>query len=260
MKKTILLLFAVFLSGMMLIAQEETKTSERHKIPLIGDEAPAFSAKTTNGTLHFPEDYGKKWKILFSHPLDFTPVCTSELLEMAYLQDEFKELGVKLVVVSTDNLERHESWKESMETLTYKDREPVEINFPLVDDASKTVANKYGMLHENTSTSKDVRGVFIIDPQNIVRAISFNPMEVGRNLEDIKRIVIALQTIDENVVLTPANWEPGDDVLIPYSHSRDKDNKEVVAKNDPDLYEVSWYMVFKDMDGQLSDNSVPNNK
>lgn len=242
---------------MLLIAQEEKETTERHGIPLIGDDAPEFSAKTTKGTLHFPEDYGKKWKILLSHPLDYTPVCTSELLELAYMQDEFDDLGVKLAVVSTDKLERHEDWKESMETLSYKGREPVEIKFPLIDDENKIVANKYGMLHENTSTSKDVRGVFIIDPDNKVRAISFNPMEVGRNMEDIKRIVMALQTVDANVVLTPANWEPGEDVLVPYSHSGDKKNKNVVAKNDPGLYEVAWYMTFKKMDGEVSENYDP---
>lgn len=257
MKKSFYFVLAVLLSGTLVLAQDKETITERSGIPLIGDEAPAFSAMTTKGTLHFPEDFGKNWKILLSHPLDYTPVCTSELLELAYLQDEFDELGVKLAVVSTDKLERHEQWKESMETLTYKGRSPVEINFPLIDDASKAVANKYGMLHENTSTTKDVRGVFIIDPQNKVRAISFNPMEVGRNIEDLKRIVIALQTVDANVVLTPANWEPGDDVLIPYAHSGEKKNKKVVAKNDPGLYEVAWYMVFKKGESHLSDGSMP---
>ena len=217
-------------------------------IPLIGDDAPSFSAMTTNGTLHFPEDLGKKWKILLSHPLDYTPVCSSELLELAYLQDEFDELNVKLVVVSTDNLERHEEWVESMESLTYKNRPPVDIKYPLVDDHSKAVAMKYGMIHPSTSTTKDVRGVFIIDPDNKVRAISFNPMEVGRNMEEIKRLVAALQTTDQNVVLTPANWNPGDDVMIPYSKPGDKGDKKVTRSDDPSLYDVAWYMTFKKID------------
>jgi peroxiredoxin (alkyl hydroperoxide reductase subunit C) len=261
MKKSLTVLLILCLSAFIVDAQNMDKSSgegleeKNYEIPLIGDTAPSFSAMTTKGTLHFPEDFGKKWKVLLSHPLDYTPVCSSELLELAYAQDEFKELGVKLVVVSTDKLERHEKWKESMETLNYKNREAVEIKFPLVDDHSKSVANKYGMLHPNASTTKDVRGVFIIDPNNIVRAISFHPMEVGRNIEDIKRTIIALQTVESEVVNTPANWQPGDDVLIPYTKGEQRDDAKVAYKNDPDIYEVAWYMVFKKSDKTLAEEN-----
>ena len=241
MKKRHVLVFVLLLPAYLMFAQEDKMNS----IPLIGDDAPAFSAMSTNGTIHFPEDYGKKWKILLSHPLDYTPVCSSELLELAYLQEDFNELGVKLVVVSTDNLERHKEWIESMESLTYKERGPVDIKYPLVDDHSKAVAAKYGMIHPNTSTTKDVRGVFIIDPDNKVRTIAFYPMEVGRNMEEIKRMVIALQTVDKEVVVTPANWNPGDDVMVPYTKGSNKGDNNVTMTDDPSVYHVAWYMTFK---------------
>jgi peroxiredoxin (alkyl hydroperoxide reductase subunit C) len=243
MKNKILIMLFSLLSATFLFAQENKES----KIPLIGDEAPSFTAESTNGTIHFPKDYGKSWKILFSHPLDFTPVCTSELLEMAYMQDEFDKLGVKLVVVSTDDLERHTNWKKSMESLSYKNREPVTIKFPLVDDKSRVVAKEYGMIHPNSNSTIDVRGVFIIDPDNKVRSILFNPMQVGRNIDEIKRMVIALQATDKDVVLTPANWKPGDDVLIPYVKAGDEGSSKVTSSADPNLYQVAWYMTFKKM-------------
>ena len=244
MKHKNFLIAVFFLSATMMFAQEDIETSS---IPLIGDDAPAFTAETTNGTIHFPDDYGKNWKIIFSHPMDFTPVCSSELLEIAYMQNDFDKLGVKLVVVSADDLEYHKSWKKSLETLSYQNREPVTIHFPLVDDKSKVVARKYGMIHPSTNTTEYVRGVFIIDPDNKIRAISFNPMEVGRNIGEIKRMVIALQTTESAAVFTPADWQPGGDVLVPYVKSEQKDDSKVFSQNDQSLYQVAWYMVFKEM-------------
>ncbi len=243
MKHKFFLIACSLLFATMVFAQENNETS----IPLIGDDAPTFTAETTKGTLHFPEDYGKKWKIIFSHPHDFTPVCSSELLELAYLQNDFDELGVKLVIVSDDDLEFHKNWKKSLESLSYKNREPVEIQFPLVDDKSKVIAKKYGMIHPSNPTTEYVRGDFIIDPDNKVRAISFSPMQVGRNIEDIKRTVIALQTTESSAVMTPADWQPGEDVLVPYVKSDKKGDPKVANKDDQDLYQIAWYMVFKPM-------------
>ena len=244
MKHKFFLIAVILLSATMMFAQEDIETSS---IPLIGDDAPAFTAETTNGTIHFPDDYGKNWKIIFSHPMDFTPVCSSELLEIAYMQNDFDKLGVKLVVVSADDLEYHKSWKKSLETLSYQNREPVTIHFPLVDDKSKVIAREYGMIHPSTNTTEYVRGVFIIDPDNKIRAISFNPMEVGRNIGEIKRMVIALQTTESAAVFTPADWQPGGDVLVPYVKSEQKDDSKVFSQNDQSLYQVAWYMVFKEM-------------
>ena len=241
MKKKTFFMLSLLLTATIMFAQEENET----RIPLIGDDAPAFTAESTNGTINFPDDYGKNWKILFGHPMDFTPVCTFELLEIAYMQSEFDELCVKLTIVSTDDLESHKNWKKSMETLSYNSREPVTIKYPLVDDRGVDIAQKYGMIHPSTNTTEYVRGVFIIDPDNKIRAISFSPMEVGRNIDEIKRMVIALQTTKSSTVYTPANWQPGGDVIIPYVKSGDEGSSLVANQSDPDLYQVSWYMTMK---------------
>ncbi|OFY58700.1 MAG: peroxiredoxin, partial [Bacteroidetes bacterium RBG_13_46_8] len=186
------------------------------RIPLIGDKAPSFTGQSTLGEITFPDNFGKSWKILFAHPKDYTPVCSSELLELAYQQEEYEKLGVKIVVLSTDVLSMHTSWVKALEEIKYKDREPVKIKFPLVADDKLMISNKYGMIHPSASISENIRGVFIIDPNNNIRAINFYPMQVGRNMDEIKRTVIALQTIDASENLfAPANWNPGDKLMIP---------------------------------------------
>lgn len=210
MKTTFLTLLAVvFLAGTS-VAQSSSK------IPLIGSKAPSFKAQTTKGKMEFPNDYGKSWKILFSHPQDFTPVCSSELLELANLQKEFESLDVKLAIISTDDIEQHNMWVAYLEEIDYKGHGPQKINFPVIDDSDKTASKLYGMLHEPVSSNKDVRGVFVIDPENVVRSVNFYPMQVGRNMDEIVRLVEALQTVDQAKVLTPANWEKGGDVMVPY--------------------------------------------
>ena len=244
MKHKIFLIVSSLLIATMMFAQEEEEPS----IPLIGDDAPAFTAVTTNGTINFPGDYGKNWKILFSHPMDFTPVCSSELLEIAYQQDDFEKLGVKIAVVSADDIQIHKDWKKSLESLSYQNRDPVTIQFPLIDDQNKVIAREYGMMQPSTNSGEYIRGVFIISPDNKIRAISFNPMEVGRNIDEIKRVVIALQATESATVFTPANWDPGEDVLVPHVKSNNDGNPNVISYNDPYLTQVSWYMTFKKMD------------
>lgn len=239
MKKFVLTLLGVTL--MMGVVYSQTGN-----IPLIGSKAPSFKAETTEGKIKFPEDYGSNWKILFSHPRDFTPVCSSELLELAYRQNEFNRLGVKLAVISTDNLDQHVMWKAHLEELNYKNRGSQEIHFPIIDDHEASASELYGMLHRPTSTTEDVRGVFIIDGDNIVRSVNFYPMQVGRNMDEIVRIVEALQTTDQARVLTPANWNDGDDVMVPYFPY----TKEQLVAN-PDLkkeyYNVGDRMWFRKM-------------
>ena len=191
--------------------------SADNQIPLIGSKAPKFTAKSTNGKITFPNDFGKSWKILFSHPGDFTPVCTSELLELAYMQDEFKKLGVEIAVISTDDVETHNLWKAHLEEVDFKGRGTYDIHFPIIDDSKAVVSRQYGMLHEPVSTSKDIRGVFILDGENTVRSINFYPKEIGRNMVEIVRIVEALKTTDSDNVLTPVNWNEGDDLIVPYN-------------------------------------------
>ena len=238
MKKLILLFYATLLIG--------TLSAQNSQIPLIGSIAPSFTAPSTNGTLTFPNDFGKSWKILFSHPKDFTPVCSSELLELAYLQKNFEMLGVKFAVISTDKLYLHEMWKAQLEELNYKDRGSQKINFPIFEDPSMVISKSYGMLHAPTSTDRDIRGVYIIDPNNIVRSIVFYPVEVGRNMNEIERTVEALQTADNTKLLTPADWRVGDDLLVPhypYTAEELKTNPEL--KND--YYNVGNRMWFKKM-------------
>jgi len=220
-------------------------------IPMIGDDAPSFIAETTSGKLHFPSDYGQKWKIIFSHPRDFTPVCSSEILTLAQMQDDFEKLDTKLVIISTDTLVKHFMWKKALEETSYKDKSPVTIKFPLVDDNRMTISKDYGMLHLPISTTKDVRGVFIIDPLNKIEAIYFYPMNIGRNMEEIKRTLIALQTAGKGKdhVLTPANWQLGDDVMVPqfpYTQKELQANPEIKDS----YYNVGSFMWFKK--GQLA--------
>ncbi len=190
--------------------------AEGNKIPLINSKAPSFTLQSTNGKITFPEEFGDNWKILFSHPQDFTPVCTSELLELAYYQKDFDDLGVKIAVISTDELKIHQDWKRHLESLDYKQRGKQKINFPILEDLKATVSKQYGMLQEPVSTSRDIRGVFIIDSNNIIRSVNFYPMEVGRSIEEIKRLIVALKTTEKGKYLTPADWQTGDDLLVPY--------------------------------------------
>ena len=216
------------------------------QIPLIGENAPSFTAETTKGILNFPTDYGSSWKIIFSHPRDFTPVCSSEILTLSQMQSDFNKLDVKLVIVSTDDLQKHLLWKKSLEDVVYKNKKPVKIDFPLVDDSQLSISKSYGMLHKTISTTKDVRGVFIVNPDDKIAAIFYYPMNIGRNMEEIKRTIIALQTsgTGKNSVSTPANWQLGDDVLVPHFPYTEKE----LQKN-PNLasnyYNVGSFMWFK---------------
>ncbi|MCU0458113.1 MAG: redoxin domain-containing protein [Bacteroidales bacterium] len=238
MKKIVLLAAVIVLSSGLLSAQADDDKYKR--IPLIGESAPSFNAETTTGTLTFPGDFGSKWKILFAHPQDFTPVCSSELLELANLQKEFDKLGVKIAVVSTASLEDHLKWKKALEEIEYKGRIATKIKFPLIDDESRQISNLYGMIHPSISGTKSVRGLFIIDPDNIIRAVSFYPLNVGRSSEEILRSVIALQTADNNI-MTPSDWKPGDDLIVATPPVTDQRTENV-----PDgFYKLAWFMWYK---------------
>lgn len=238
MKTKNLFIMLLFLSVTQIWAQDKYSV----RIPLIGENAPSFVANSTNGEISFPSDYGSNWKILFSHPRDFTPVCSSELLELAYHQKEFDEMGVKLVVVSTDTLYQHVAWKKALEDINYKNRDKIKIKFPLVDDQNCSIAKKYGMLHPPVSTTTDVRGVYIIDPKNKIQAIFFYPLNIGRSFEEIKRTVVALQSTYKNKLITPADWKLGDDFMIPYLNNKEEKSLE---NNNPEIYQLTWFMTFQ---------------
>lgn len=237
MKKIYLLVAIAFMAAPM------WSQKDNGRIPLIGDTAPSFTTESTVGKITFPQDYARSWKMIFSHPRDFTPVCSSELLELAYMQKDFDDLNVKLLVLSTDLLSQHFSWKKALEEIEYKGNPTTKIEFPLVPDDDFKISRLYGMLHTPVSTTRDVRGVYIIDPDNVIRSILFYPMEVGRNIDELKRTIIALQTTRENnVVVTPANWVPGDDVLL---NHLTYENMAKLERLDPTVYQVSWFMTFK---------------
>ncbi len=222
-----------------------TSWSKKNELPLIGDKAPSFTANSTNGILNFPEDFGNSWKILFSHPLDFTAVCTSELCGLARNQEKLDSLNVKVAVVSIDEIERHLLWKEFMERVLKEEDEALKIQYPIIADLSGEVSRKYGMLH-SINDKRDVRGVFIIDPENTIQAISFYPMNVGRNMDEILRTVLALQLTEKENVLTPLNWNPGDDVLVPHKpYTFEELEKNPELKNQ--YYNKGEFMWFKRM-------------
>lgn len=242
MKRTVFLSLILLLSVSYLSSQ----TKDKPTIPLIGSKAPSFTAETTNGDLRFPEDFGRKWKVLFSHPRDFTPVCTSEILELSKMQNQLDKLGIKVAILSTDTKELHQLWKESMEDILSTEPMPVKIKFPFIDDAKAEISKLYGMLHAPVSTTRDVRGVFIINPDNVVEATYFYPMAIGRNMEELVRTVQALQTAQETKLFTPANWVPGKDLLVPYHPLtvEEQSNKPELQNEFYNKGSFLWYKKF----------------
>jgi peroxiredoxin (alkyl hydroperoxide reductase subunit C) len=215
---------------------------KNYRMPLIGDPAPAFEAITTQGNIKFPEDFKGKWVILFSHPADFTPVCTTEFMTFASMADEFKELNTELVGLSVDSLYAHIAWLRKIQELEWKGMKNVEVKFPLIEDIKMDVANKYGMI-QSQSTTQAVRAVFFIDPKGIIRTILYYPASLGRNFDEIKRIILGLQKADKDAVATPANWQPGDDTIIPTPGSCGV-AKERMESKDENKYCLDWFLCF----------------
>ena len=215
-----------------------------YRMPLIGDAAPAFKAKTTQGDISFPEDYSGKWVILFSHPADFTPVCTTEFMTFATMADEFSVLNTELVGLSVDSIYAHIAWLRKIQDIEWNGMKKVEVKFPLIEDIRMEVANKYGMIQPGQSNTQAVRAVFIIDPQGKIRTILYYPLTTGRNFDEIKRIILALQKADADAVATPANWRPGDDVIVPTAGSCGV-AKERMENQTDDQYCLDWFMCFR---------------
>ncbi|HZK38524.1 MAG TPA: peroxiredoxin [Clostridia bacterium] len=215
-----------------------------NRMPLIGEAAPAFTAVTTQGEINFPEDYAGKWVILFSHPADFTPVCTTEFMTFATMADEFKALNTELVGLSVDSLFAHIAWLRKIQELEWNGMKNVEVKFPLIEDIRMNVANKYGMIQPGQSNTQAVRAVFIIDPDAKIRTILYYPLSMGRNFDEIKRIILALQKADKDKVATPADWRPGDDTIVPTAGSCGAAKERMESKDD-DQYCLDWFMCFK---------------
>jgi peroxiredoxin (alkyl hydroperoxide reductase subunit C) len=228
----------------VIVEKVETK-EEVTRMPLIGDDAPSFTATTTQGTINFPEDYAGKWVILFSHPADFTPVCTSEFMTFASMIDEFKELNTELIGLSVDSLYAHIAWLRTIqEKIEWNGMKNVEVTFPLIEDISMNVANKFGMIQPNQSNTQAVRAVFVIDPEAKIRTILYYPLSTGRNFDEIKRIIQALQKADAEHVATPADWRPGDDVIVPPAGSCGTAKERMEGNGEAD-YCLDWFMCLR---------------
>lgn len=226
-------------------------------MPLIGDMAPEFIAETTNGEIHFPSDYTGKWVVLFSHPADFTPVCTTEFMAFQSIMDKLHELNTELVGLSVGTLTGHLAWIDAIRNIKYRGWENVNISFPIIDDMNMQIAKKYGMIHPNTSDSKAVRAVFIIDPTGKIRAILYYPLTTGRNMDEILRLLMALQTTDNFGVSTPVDWQPGDDVLVGAPATTTEMHKRI---NNPDtgLDVKAWFLSFKPLSADTIMNRIQN--
>ncbi len=190
------------------------QSSQSFICPLIGDKAPSFTAQTTQGEIHFPEDFKGRWVILFSHPTDFTPVCTTEFIYFSEMMQDFDSLNTKLVGLSVDSLASHLAWLHAIQKdVVFQGMKHVKIEFPLIADLTGQIARQYCMLHTASHQTKTVRAVFFIDPDGIIRTILYYPSSLGRNFDELKRILIGLQLHDELGVSMPANWQPGDEVI-----------------------------------------------
>lgn len=210
----------------------------------IGDKAPEFRAVTTQGEINFPNDYKGSWVILFSHPADFTPVCTSEFMTFATMAEKFEKANTKLVGLSVDGLYSHIAWLRTIkEKIEYKGMKDVEVKFPLIEDITMEVARKYGMMMPGESDTKAVRAVFFIDPKGIIRTILYYPLSLGRNFEEIYRVVIGLQTADKFSVALPADWQPGDDVIVPTAGSCGVAKERMENKDEMKCYD--WFFCTK---------------
>jgi peroxiredoxin (alkyl hydroperoxide reductase subunit C) len=220
--------------------------NQASSMPRIGDSAPEFKAVTTQGNINFPADYKGSWVILFSHPADFTPVCTSEFMTFASLEEKFAAAGCRLVGLSVDGLYSHIAWLRTIrEKIEYRGMKNVEVKFPLIEDITMEVAKKYGMIQPGESSTKAVRAVFYIDPRGIIRAIIYYPLSIGRNFDELYRALIAMQTADAFSVATPADWQPGDDVIVPPAGSCGVAKDRMEGKADMKCYD--WFFCTREL-------------
>jgi len=212
-------------------------TQDAASLPRINDPAPDFEAKSTQGPLKLSDMKGK-WVVLFSHPADFTPVCTTEFVEFARRSEDFKSRNAQLVGLSVDSVPAHIAWIRNIE-----EHFGVKIDFPVIADLDTKVAQKYGLIHPSASETATVRAVFIIDPNQKVRALIYYPMTCGRNIDEVLRALAAMQTADDNACATPANWQKGDKVVVPPPQTQADAEKRMQSD-----YEVTdWYFSKRDL-------------
>ncbi len=208
---------------------------EFNTMPILGEPAPDFEALTTHGMVKL-SDFKGKWLVLFSHPADFTPVCTTEFIAFSKIAEDLKSLNVQLMGLSIDSVHSHLAWIRNV-----KEKMGVDIPFPIIADLDMKVAKKYGMIHPGQSSTAAIRAVFFIDDKGILRAMIYYPLTAGRFMPEIVRLIKSLQTTDKYGVATPANWQPGEKVVVPAPK-----NKEEMDRRLSEGYECKdWYLCFK---------------
>jgi len=215
-----------------------TATQTPTGLPRIGSPAPQFEAVTTHGVLKL-EDFKGSWLVLFSHPADFTPVCTTEFMAFAQIHPKLREMNVELMGLSIDSVYSHIAWVRNVE-----EKLGQKITFPVIADLNKEVATLYGMIMPGESKTETSRAVFVIDDKQIIRAIIYYPLSTGRNMDEILRLIQALQTADKNGVATPANWRPGDKVIVPTPRTQEMAEERMKEKN---IERTDWYFSKKDL-------------
>jgi peroxiredoxin (alkyl hydroperoxide reductase subunit C) len=216
--------------------QTPAPTTERRSLPRLNEPAPDFEATTTQGPIKLSDLRGQ-WVVLFSHPADFTPVCSTEFMAFAKNHDEFTKRNAKLIGISVDSVYSHIAWIRNIE-----EKGGVKIPFPVVADLDMKVAQQFGMIHPGEGVTATVRTVFFIDDKGIVRAMIYYPMSCGRNIDEVIRVLDALQTADKNGVATPANWRPGENVVVPAPLTQEAAEKRVGEQG---LEQVDWYLSTK---------------
>ena len=216
--------------------EEEVKVTT---VPRIGDDAPDFDAITTKGKIKLSEYAKDKWIVMFSHPADFTPVCTTEMSGFARRKSEFDALNAELIGLSIDSIHAHLAWVDNVRKNT-----GVYFDFPIIADLDMKVSKLYGMLQPNESETAAVRAVFFIDPKKKIRLIMYYPLNVGRNMDEILRVLLALQTTDKHKVALPLDWKKGDKVIVPPPKTLEEMQLRIEDKN---LEKVDFYLAKKDL-------------
>ena len=220
------------------------------RMPLLGDKFPELKVVTTHGALELPDAYKGKWFVLFSHPADFTPVCPTEFVGFQLRYDEFRKLGVGLIGLSIDQIFSHIKWIQWIEENIKVDGKPVKIEFPVIADDTGKIASQLGIIHEAKGTTT-VRAVFIVDPNAVIRAILYYPQELGRNIDEILRIIKGFQVVDANGVGVPHNWPNneliGDDVVVPPAMSEADAEKRLAAAKAGEIKCFDWWFCYKSL-------------
>jgi peroxiredoxin (alkyl hydroperoxide reductase subunit C) len=219
--------------------ETNTETSQVTMMPRIGDKAPDFEAITTKGKIKLSEFGKDKWILMFSHPADFTPVCTTEMSGFAQNKDKFEALNTELLGLSIDSVHAHLGWVNNV-----REKTGVYFDFPIIADLDMKVSKLYGMLQPNESETAAVRAVFFIDPNKKIRLIMYYPLNVGRNMDEILRALTALQTSDKYKVAMPLNWKPGDKVIVPPPTTLDEMNERL---NDDSCERTDFYLCKKEL-------------